>query len=306
MIQLRQEPATAGKHPRERTVEEALAYGLIPVDKPPGPTSHEVSSFVKKVLGLKKTGHTGTLDADVSGVLLVLLENSCKAAKYLMGEGKKYVCLMELGGKVEKKGLEEALSHFKGKIYQTPPLESAVAKKLRIREIYELNILEIEKNLVLFECSCEAGFYLRKLCFDVGEVLGCGAKMRELRRMEAGGVGEEKAVSLQELSDAFWLWKEKNDGKELRKMIVPVEEVLALKRVVASDLALKSISTGANLAIPGIISLGEGIRAGEYVQVLTQKGELVCVARALMTSSMVAEKEHGLAFDVERVIHSFG
>src|SRR3989338_1492377 len=170
---LREFESSLGKSPSERTLEEKLKKGVFILDKPCGPSSHEAAAFVRKILGLKRAGHSGTLDPKVSGVLPVLLEESTKAARYLLGSRKKYVCIMRLGERKSGREIEEAFSHFHGKIFQKPPLESAVAKKLRVREVYGLKILEVDGREVLLECDVEGGFYVRKLCFDIGEVLGC-------------------------------------------------------------------------------------------------------------------------------------
>lgn len=305
MKTLRQEPSVVGKNPLERSVEELISYGVVPINKPAGPTSHETAAFVKKILGIKKAGHAGTLDANVCGVLVVLLENSCKAAGYLLKERKKYVCIMETKKEVSKEVLEKTFSEFRGKIIQTPPKESAVAKKPRVREIYELNLLEKKGRYVLFECESQAGTYIRTLCKDMGEKIGVEAWMKELRRVYASGFKEKQAITLQELSDYYWLWKEKGKSDLLRQAIVPIEKAIQLKKVVASDGALHSICSGANLAIPGVIALDEEIKKGEPVSVMTGKGELVAIARALLDSSEIEENEHGLAFDIERVIHFF-
>ncbi|MFH1057008.1 MAG: RNA-guided pseudouridylation complex pseudouridine synthase subunit Cbf5 [Candidatus Micrarchaeota archaeon] len=308
MILLREFEGKIGKKPSERPLEEKLRKGVFVLDKPCGPTSHEAAAFVRKILGLKKAGHSGTLDANVSGVLPVMLEESTKAARYLLGSRKKYVCAMRLGERKSLEEIERAFSNFRGKIFQKPPLESAVAKKLRVREVFVLEILETVDKEVLFECDVEGGFYVRKLCFDVGEVLGCGAEMAELRRVYAAGFTEENARTLQDLSDAFWLWKEKGNGKELNGLVLNLEEALEglLKKVVVDDGAIKPISTGANLAVPGIVALDDWIAKGEAVQVLNSKGEIVCFARALASSKEVKEKfekgEGGLVFDVERVV----
>ena len=103
----------------------------------------------------------------------------------------------------------------------------------------------------------------------------------------------------------MWLYKERKDEKEIRRIVRPVEDAVKLKRVVVSDGALHPITTGANLAIPGILSLDEGIAKEELVQVMTGKGELVCLARAFFTTEEILGKKNGIAFDVERVIHSF-
>ncbi|MBI5036644.1 RNA-guided pseudouridylation complex pseudouridine synthase subunit Cbf5, partial [Candidatus Micrarchaeota archaeon] len=163
-------------------------------------------------------------------------------------------------------------------------------------------VLENEGNFVLFETEVEAGTYIRKLCHDAGEVLGCGGLMAELRRTVSAGFTEDQAFTLQDLSDAFWLWKEHGDGSELRKILVPVEEAVKLKRVVVSDGAIKPITTGANLAIPGILSLDENIRKDEPVKILSGKGELLCLATALLSSDEISSRKKGIAFDISRVI----
>jgi len=305
MITVREEPAKIGKAPSKKPLEELLRFSLLPIDKPKGPTSHEVSSFVRKLLGLNKTGHYGTLDSNVSGVLPILLDHACKASPYFAGAEKTYITIMRTFQLVPEKDLETALDRFRGPIYQTPPLASAVRKQLRVREAYELELLELEGNDALLKVRSQAGFYVRKLCTDLGEVLGVGAIMHDLRRTKAGGFSEEQCVTLQELSDRVWLWKEHGEEKPLREILHPLEECLPLKRVVVSDGALHAITTGADLAIPGVLKLDENIQRNEPVQVLTGKGELACLARSLKTSAEISAGGHGLAFDVERVIRQY-
>ncbi len=302
---LYKEESKLGVSPHERSVEQALEHGVVCIDKPQGPSSHEVSAFVKKILHIDKAGHTGTLDPNVSGVLPVLLNQGCKASHFLGETSKTYVCVMRLEKEVAKKQLEKAFSHFKGKIYQTPPLLSAVAKNLRIREVKELKILEVKEKNVLFSVSSQAGFYVRNLVFDMGEVLGVKSEMAELRRTKAGPLTEDKCITLQELSDYYWLWKEKGNDEKLRKAIIPIENFVSLKKVIASDDCLRPISTGADLAIPGILALDKTIARGERVGIFTGKGELVAIATALRGASEIKELKKGIAFDIERVIHGF-
>ena len=306
MIRLSDEPYSVSYAP---TLQERLSNGLFILDKPIGPTSHEAAAFVRKILGIKKAGHSGTLDFNVSGVLPVLLGEGTKAARYLLGSRKKYVCIMRLNQTKGEREVREAMSHFHGRIFQKPPLESAVARKLRIREVFQLKFLEIEGKDVLFECDVEGGFYVRKLCTDLGEVLGCGGSMFELRRVYAAGFSEKEAHTLQDLSDAFWLWKEKGNEKELDKILLGLENSLGknMKRVVAKSSVLKRITMGGNLGIDGIIALDEDIAQGESVQVLNDQGKLVCFAKALLnTKDLISLHKSGalkLAFDIERVVH---
>jgi H/ACA ribonucleoprotein complex subunit 4 len=301
---LYKEEGKLGISPSERSVEQALEHGVICIDKPQGPSSHEVSAFVKKILNIDKAGHTGTLDPNVSGVLPVLLNQGCKVSHFLGETSKTYVCVMRLEKEVGGKELEKTFSRFRGKIYQTPPLASAVVKKLRTREVYELKILETKNRDVLFTVSSEAGFYVRNLVFDIGEVLGVKSEMLELRRTKAGPLAEDKCVTLQALSDYYWLWKEKGREEELKKVIIPVEDFVKLKRVVASDDCLRPISTGADLAIPGILALDETIKKAERVGIFTSKGELCAIATALLGFAEIKGLKKGIAFDIERVINT--
>ncbi|MBI5226349.1 RNA-guided pseudouridylation complex pseudouridine synthase subunit Cbf5 [Candidatus Micrarchaeota archaeon] len=302
MIKLHEEESVWGKRLAEKTVADILPYSIVVIDKPCGPSSHEVSAYVKRMLGVPKAGHSGTLDPEVSGVLPVLLGEATKAAGHLLKDRKTYVALMKLREAQTDAQLEKVFARFRGKIYQTPPKKSAVKRALRVREIHTLKLLENDGHFVLFESDVEAGTYIRKLCYDMGEVLLCGGLMAELRRTVAAGFGEKTTHTMQDLSDAIWLWKEKGDEKPLRAMLIPVENAIQLKKVVVSDGAIQPITTGANLAIPGILALDEKIKADDAVQIVSGKGELVCLAKALLSTEDIQSREKGIAFDIERVI----
>lgn len=301
MIIIREEKSAIGKNPSKRTLKEKLNFGVICIDKPIGPTSHEVSAFVKKILQTNKTGHTGTLDYNVSGVLIVLLNNATKTASYLAHKDKEYICLMTLEKPLSKPAIELTLDNFKGEIYQTPPLASAVAKRLRTRTIHELKILEVKNASVLFKANVQAGTYIRNLCFDFGEIANAKTEMTELRRTKAGKFTEENCITLQELSDLWWLYTQ-HDKDELSKHIYNIEDALDLKKVIISDGAIKPVTTGANLAIPGINALDENIQKQEPVGIYTTNNELICIAKALMTTKEITTLKKGIAFDIERVI----
>ena len=306
MIKLLKEKFEKGKKPAERGLDEKLKFGVIIIDKPIGPTSHETASFVKKILHLGKTGHTGTLDHNVSGVMVVLLENSCKTAVLFKNNIKNYVGVLKLERDLSEDEVKKAMRLFVGDIYQKPPLASAVAKKLRIRRIYEFDFIEKKGSRVLFKARVDAGTYIRTLCFHLGEFLGVGAEMEELRRTESGVFSENQAVILQKLVDAYWIYSQGSE-KKLNKMILNIEDVLKMmkvKRVIASDFALHSISTGADLAVPGIVEMDE-FDKGEVLGIFTGKGEIVCIGKTLMSSEEILNSKKGIAIDVERVIHSF-
>ncbi|HDI47062.1 MAG TPA: RNA-guided pseudouridylation complex pseudouridine synthase subunit Cbf5 [Candidatus Methanomethylia archaeon] len=293
-----------GHYPHERPVDEYLNYGFINLDKPRGPTSHEVVAWVKRILSVERAAHGGTLDPKVSGVLPIALQRATPLIKLHMQAGKEYVCVMTLHGDVSESRLREVCSEFIGPIYQRPPLRSSVKRALRIRRIHYIEILEMRGRHVLIKVGCEAGTYIRKLVHDIGEVLGVGAHMRELRRTRAGTFTEEdNLVTLQDVADAYAFWKEEGDDRWIRKVIMPMEVVLAnIPKVYIRDSAVDAICHGADLAVPGVVKLEEGINQGDTVAIMTLKGELIALGKALMTSEQMLQSEKGLAVNTERVI----
>lgn len=293
-----------GCEPERRPILEHIRLGFLNLDKPVGPTSHEVVAWVKRLTGVGKAGHAGTLDPKVSGVLPVALEDATKALRALAKADKEYVCLMHLHSDVPQHRLQEVLSEFTGEIYQRPPLRSAVKRQIRKRKIYSLQLLEREEKDVLLKISCEAGTYVRKLVFDIGEALGCGAHMLELRRVRSGPFAEDDTlVKLQDVADAYALWKEEGREDMLRRVILPVEaSVRALPKVVIRDGAVDAICHGASLAAPGVLRVETGISVGSLIAVMTLKGELVALMEALMTSKQMYEADKGLVAKPVRVI----
>ena len=175
---------------QQLTIDELLQKGVINLDKPAGPTSHEVAAWVKRILHIKKAGHIGTLDPKVTGVLPILLQDATRAVGALANLPKEYVCVLHLHKTVPDPLVWDILREFTVVLYQRPPLKSAVRRQIRKREIYYIDVLERQGNDVLFKVGCEAGTYIRKLCHDVGEALGVGAHMQELRRTKAGPFDE--------------------------------------------------------------------------------------------------------------------
>lgn len=211
---------------------------------------------------------------------------------------------MELHGDVGDSELEDAIKKFIGKIYQRPPLRSSVKRSLRIREIYYIELLERVGRHVLLRVGCEAGTYIRKLVHDIGLILGVGAHMRELRRTRAGPFREDETLTtLQELSEAKYLYEVEGREDLLKKKILPVEYAVAhLKKVIVRDSAVDAIAHGANLALPGVVGLHEGIKRGELVAVFTLKGELVCLGESLMTTEEMLVRDKGIAVKTRRVV----
>lgn len=293
-----------GVYYNKRTIKDLLNYGLILLDKPPGPTSHEAVAWAKRILKLPKIGHSGTLDPQVSGILPLGLGEATKALGVLLLGPKEYYGLGRLHSLPSKEKLDAVLNQFLGEIYQKPPQRSAVLRKTRTRTIYELELMEQKERLLLLRVLCEAGTYIRKLFYDIGEILGPGATMVELRRSRVHQFNEShKLVTLHELADAYANWEEKKDDSKLYKLILPIEFALTeIKSVVIRDSAVDALCHGAQLAIPGILQISPNLSKGDLVGVYTQKGEIVALAETLLSENEIKDATKGYAFTTNRII----
>lgn len=293
-----------GTYYDKRTIEQLMNYGIILLDKPPGPTSHETVAWTKRLLKLPKIGHSGTLDPQVSGVLPLGLGDATKALGILLYGPKEYYALGRIHTLPTKEKLNEVVEMFTGEIFQKPPQRSAVVRQTRTRTIYEFEVIEQKERLLLTRILCEAGTYIRKLYYDMGEVLGSGATMIELRRSRVDQFHENDGlVTLHELANAFAIWEEKKDDSKLIKMIKPVEYALSeLKSVVIRDSAVDAMCHGAQLAIPGVLQISPNLKKGDIVGVYTQKGEAVALAEATMSEEEIRDAVKGHAFVTKRLI----
>ncbi|MCX6709992.1 MAG: RNA-guided pseudouridylation complex pseudouridine synthase subunit Cbf5 [Candidatus Woesearchaeota archaeon] len=296
-----------GKYPDKRTVEELIDFGVINVDKPSGPTSHQVSAYIQMILGIDKAGHSGTLDPGVTGVLPTALGKATRLSHLMLKSGKEYVALMHIHKDITEEGIKKSINDFVGRIEQLPPVKSAVKRVLRKRNVYYIDVLEIKGKDVLFRVGCEAGTYIRKLIHDFGVKSKVGANMEELRRTRVAHFSEENIYNLQEISDAFWYWKNEGNEKYIRKVILPAERIVdSLPKIYVTDTTVDSLSHGASLNIPGIAKLDSGIEKGDTVAVMTLKGEIIAYGESALDSNEMAEGEHGFAVKIEKVFMNPG
>lgn len=305
-ILVRKEAETSdkfGHNPDKRPIEEHIKHGIVNLDKPAGPTSHQVSAYAQKILGLKKAGHSGTLDPGVTGVLPVALEKATKIVQLLLLAGKEYIALMHLHKEVDDYRLYKTIDKFTGKIEQLPPIKSSVKRRFRKRSVYYIEVLSAKGQDVLLRIGCEAGTYIRKLLHDMGQDLGCGAHMQELRRSKVASFTEDdNNVTLQDLTDAYHYWKEDGHEDELRRCIFPVERgAQHVPKIWVFDTTVNTLCHGANLAVPGISKLEDGIEEDDQVAVMTLKGELVSYGISKMNSKDLQNKRKGLAVKTEKV-----
>jgi H/ACA ribonucleoprotein complex subunit 4 len=307
-LQIKAEDYTDPKYgckPSERTPKQYIKFGTINLDKPAGPTSHEVAAWAKKILKIDTIGHGGTLDPKVTGVLPITLEEATKMVQALLYSGKEYVCVLKLHGDVEEPNIKHVLSLFEDEIYQRPPLRSSVKRALRTRRIYYIDYFERDGRNVLFKVGCEGGTYIRKLCFDIGEILGVGGHMQELRRTRAGPFLETspKCVTLHDVAYYFGEFERTKDISHLQKFIEPMENALMhIPRVVVRDSAVDALCHGANLTAPGVLQVDSNIAKGNIIAIFTLKGEAIALGRAQVSTQDMLDLRRGTVATLARVL----
>jgi len=300
-------PIPQGNTPLKRPLEDHLKYGVINLDKPGNPSSHEVVAWIKKILKVEKTGHSGTLDPKVTGCLIVCLNRATRLVKAQQSAGKEYVGVVRLHEAIDnEKSLLRAIEQLTGPVFQKPPAIAAVKRELRVRNIYKSKLLEFdaEKNMGVFWISCEAGTYVRTMCVHIGLLLGTGAHMEELRRVRSGILDENQYLfTMHDVLDAQHIWEQTKDETYLRRCIMPMEVLLtSFPRVVVKDSCVNAICYGAKLMLPGVLRYESGIEVGQEIVLITTKGEAIAVAVAQMASSDIATCDHGVVAKTKRVV----
>ncbi|CAK1365786.1 Centromere/microtubule-binding protein cbf5 [Cercospora beticola] len=301
-------PIPNGCAPLKRDLKSYISSGVINLDKPSNPSSHEVVAWLKRMLRVDRTGHSGTLDPKVTGCLIVCIDRATRLVKSQQGAGKEYVAVLRLHDKLPggEAQLARALETLTGALFQRPPLISAVKRQLRIRTIHESKLLEFDndRQLAVFWVSCEAGTYIRTLCVHLGLLLGVGGHMQELRRVRSGAMKEDDTmVTLHDCLDAQWLYDNQRDESYLRRVIKPLETLLTTyKRIVVKDSAVNAVCYGAKLMIPGLLRYEAGIEVYEEVVLMTTKGEAIALAIAQMSTVELSSCDHGVVAKVKRCI----
>ncbi len=301
------ETSEFGKEPKERSIEELIQTSIVNVDKPSGPTSHQISYWIKDLLKIKKAGHIGTLDPNATGVLPVLVGRSTRLLPLFQKLDKEYVGIMHLHKDIDLEILDNFIQkNFVGEIVQMPPKRSAVARVPRKRKVYEAILIEKDGKDVLFKIICESGFYVRKWVHDIGQKLKIGAHLKELRRVSIGKYenfyfrifSEENSFNLIQIADAII----NNDEKEIRKIFIPAEYCLEhVKKVFVKDSAIPNLLKGAPLYVKGIVRIQEGIKKDEIVAIFSLKNELIAFGYAKMNSEEMVKNNQGVAVRIDRV-----
>lgn len=296
-----------GQRPEERDIDTKIQWGFINIDKPSGPTSHNVSAYIKQIFTIHKAGHSGTLDPMVTGCLPIALGQTTRLNELLLTAGKEYICVMHLHDEQSKEKIQAALKKFTGTIQQQVPRKAAVKRQVRPRTIYYNHLLDIKDKDVLFKVGCQAGTYIRVLCHDIGQELGCGAHMKELRRTKAGPFQEETLITINDVHDAYFGYKEalKANNEELKqktqallhKYILPPEYALQhIKKIWITDENIQPAMNGRGILSRNIIKLHDDIEAGQKVALMTAKDEVLGIvvtnhdSDTIMNEDVIAAK----------------
>ncbi len=283
-----------GHHPDSRDVEQRLASGFILLDKPAGPTSHQVASWVRDLFGLDRLGHGGTLDPFATGVLPLLAGKSMKVTKKVLTHNKTYIAVFRCAEEPEDEALSSAMEKLTGRIFNVPPEISAVKVQVRTRRIYDFEMIERNGKDVLTKIICESGTYIRTMARDLGLILGYNVELKELRREKSGVFDLSMCVTLQQVADAYWLWNECDKPDALLKIIQPVEKLLLeIPSAVVKDSAAAAIAHGAPLLRPGIVNIDEGITSGKEIAIFTMKDEAVGIVKLTVDSDKLSTMESG-------------
>lgn len=288
--------------------------GILNIFKPKGISSYQTVKKVRDILNISKAGHTGTLDPSASGVLLVCIGKATKIAEFLVGMKKYYQGEMilgistdtqdsegkiiqkrEVGTDIDENRIKDIFQKYEGTINQMPPMFSAahykgerlyrlarkgieVKRNLKKVKIYQLNLINFYQKLnpiVKFEVICSKGTYIRTLCNDIGDELGCGAHLSNLVRKKVGNFNIEDSLNLEELK------KEKALGK---RYLISIDSALEeLNKITVKSEATKTVLNGGVISSEQIVEIPEGLKTGknEFVKIFDVKGNLLSIATSV-------------------------
>lgn len=268
--------------PGERSVEDLLRFGVVNLDKPAGPSAHQVAAWVRDLANLERAAHAGTLDPKVTGCLPSLLGDATRLAPVFLEGAKEYIAVLELHG-LPPTDVEATIAEFETDLYQKPPRKSAVTRRLRSREIYDLEVLELEERQALLHIRCESGTYIRKLCHDLGMALGTGGHMGALRRVATDPFDDTDLVTLQDLADGLAWAREDGYEEYLREIVSPAERLMDhLPAITIARNAAEQVAQGAPVYAPGVVETDDAAAAlspgaDDLLACYTPDGSAVCL-----------------------------
>lgn len=284
--------------PSDRSPESLLDFGVINLDKSPGPSAHQVAAWVRDLADVEKAAHAGTLDPKVTGCLPMLLGTATRLSQVFLEGQKEYVAVLELHDQAPA-DLEDIVAEFEGPLYQKPPRKSAVTRRLRVREVYGLDVLEVQDRKALVRIECESGTYIRKLCHDLGLALGTGAHMGDLRRTATDPFDDSSMHTIQDFADALATYRTDGDTEWLSDVVLPAERALThLPRVTIAYGAAEEVAEGAQVYAPGVIDADEVDAKEPLVACFTPDDAAVCLGRLVGDP----DADAGTVVQLERVL----
>ncbi|KAK8894128.1 H/ACA ribonucleoprotein complex subunit dkc1 [Tritrichomonas musculus] len=301
-----------------RPFHELVKYGIIIFDKLSNNSSYDIMEFIQKSLKIKKITHSGTLDSNMSGLLIIFIENATRIASLLQKADKEYLVIMRLFEAVDKSRIQKALNFLTGPIYQSPPQNSvSLNKQIRVREIYKNKLIKYDpdnKNVII-KIACEAGTYIRILCDHIGLILGVGSKVEEIRRRKIGLIsegdyiyGEKAMVTMNDIMNAKRKLDLNGDESLMRHVIRPLECLLTnYKRIILHDAGIDKTCYGTKVTSLDISKFDNDINVDDMVVIVSKRGEAVAIGIALLSSNdMLKFDRRYHAAKIKRVIMDRG
>ena len=286
--------AAFGTLPDDRTLEQRLASGFILVDKPAGPTSHQLAAWARDLLGLDRLGHGGTLDPFATGVLPLMTGRCMKITNKVLKHQKTYIAVFRFRTMPEINDLKATMATMTGRIYNVPPEVSAVKVQVRTRTIHAFELLDTDGQDAVARIICDAGTYIRTMARDMGLLLNTPVSLKELRRENSGMFDLNDCITMDQLADAVWLWKECGQAEALNAIVHPIEKLLVdVPRCTVKDSAVAALSYGAPLLRPGLVSIPAGLKKGTELLVASLKEEAVGFVKLKADSDEIPAMESG-------------
>jgi len=289
--------------PAKKSAEELLNFGIINLDKPRGPKSIHIGNKIRSLLEQPKVGHAGTLDPLVTGVLPIGVGRGVKVLPVISKAGKVYEGILHLHKDVSQSDLEAAFRKFTGKIMQLPPRISAVARKLREREIYWFTLKKFEDNNAEFEVGCEAGTYIRKLCHDMGEYLKVGGHMALLRRIQAGPFKISESITLNKVRENYRKYMKTKKDVYIRNIILPIESAVEhLPFVYVDSGAIPRIKNGSPVFAPGVLAFTSDLQKNSVTAIFDTNKNLIAIGVSQLDAKEMEKAEKGMAIKTDVVL----
>tara|TARA_B100000902_G_scaffold159696_1_gene155536 strand:+ start:1713 stop:2693 length:981 start_codon:yes stop_codon:yes gene_type:complete len=278
----------------QRSLEERLDAGLILIDKPAGPTSHQVAAWAKDILGIDHLAHGGTLDPFATGLLTLMTGRARRLTSQVLSHDKEYVGVLKIGGEADMSALGDAILSLRGEIYNVPPSESAVKVQVRTRRIRAFEVLDTKDRLAAIRVACDAGTYVRTLARDLGLMINCPIQLIELRRTRSGRFTEDHCVPMEDLVDAVHLWRESGDASAMLRLVSPIDVLMdGRPGLILKDGAVSAVSHGAPLTRPGIQAIQGEFESDEEIILWSMKGEVVAIANATRSTAEIPQIKVG-------------